>query len=128
MSSKRVLYRVVSLFMLLSIALTACAPTAAPTATQPAAPAATTAPAATVAPTPIPPKCDKMANALSPNAGDLGSPDKPIVIEFVPSVDVGLITKGGGAMADCLSKMTGLTYKVEAGTSEAASIEAMGGG
>ena len=31
-------------------------------------------------------------------------------------------------MADCLTKMTGLTYKVEVGTSEAASIEAMGGG
>ena len=67
-------------------------------------------------------------NAMSPKAGDLGSPDKPIVIEFVPSVDVSLITRGGTAMADCLGKMTGLTYKVEAGTSEAASIEAIGGG
>ena len=61
-------------------------------------------------------------------AGQLGSPDKPIVITFVPSVDVGKITKGGQAMADCLGKMTGLTYKVDVGTSEAASIEAMGGG
>ena len=61
-------------------------------------------------------------------AGELGSPDKPIVITFVPSVDVGKITKGGQAMADCLGKMTGLTYKIEVGTSEAASIEAMGGG
>jgi len=130
MSIKRALYRVVTVFMLLSIFVTACAPAAAP-ATQAPAPAATTAPAAAataVPPTPIPPKCDKMANALSPKAGDLGSPDKPIVIEFVPSVDVGLITKGGGAMADCLGKMTGLTYKVEAGTSEAAAIEALGGG
>jgi phosphonate transport system substrate-binding protein len=31
-------------------------------------------------------------------------------------------------MADCLGKMTGLTFKIEVGTSEAASIEAMGGG
>jgi phosphonate transport system substrate-binding protein len=69
-----------------------------------------------------------MANALSPKAGELGAPDKPIVITFVPSVDVGVITRGGQAMAECLSKMTGLTYKIEVGTSEAASIEAMGGG
>jgi phosphonate transport system substrate-binding protein len=68
-----------------------------------------------------------MASAITPKAGDLGSADKPIVITFVPSVDVGLITKGGTAMADCLTKMTGLTYKIEVGTSETASVEAMGG-
>jgi len=68
-----------------------------------------------------------MASALAPKAGELGAPDKPIVITFVPSVDTTVITKGGTAMADCLGKMTGLTYKVEVGTSEGASIEAMGG-
>ena len=90
-------------------------PTKAPEAAKPTA-------------TPIPPKCEKLANAPSVAAGQLGSPDKPIVITFVPSVDVGKITKGGQAMAECLGKITGLTYKVEVGTSEAASIEAMGGG
>ena len=30
-------------------------------------------------------------------------------------------------MADCLTKMTGLTYKIEVGTTETASVEAMGG-
>ncbi len=105
----------------------------APTNTpEPTKPAATQPPAATATKTPLPPlapaKCDKLPNALSPKAGELGAPDKPIVIEFVPSVDVGLITRGGAAMADCLGKITGLTYKVEAGTSEAASIEALGGG
>jgi phosphonate transport system substrate-binding protein len=64
---------------------------------------------------------------MTPKAGDLGAPDKPIVITFVPSVDVGLITKGGTAMAECLTKMTGLTYKIEVGTSETASVEALGG-
>ncbi len=135
MFTKRSLYSVLSLLVLLSIALTACAPAAAP-ATQAPAPAGTTAPAPTQAPqaakTPLPTlapaKCDPLPNAMSPKAGDLGSADKPIVIEFVPSVDVSLITRGGTAMADCLGKMTGLTYKVEAGTSEAASIEAIGGG
>jgi phosphonate transport system substrate-binding protein len=36
------------------------------------------------------------------------------------------ITKAGTAIADCLSKLTGLTYKIEVGTSFGASIEAMG--
>lgn len=102
-------------------------PTAAP-AQPTAAPAqATAAPAqpTTAAPVTV---CDKLPNAMSPAAGSLGAPDNPIVITFVPSVDVGKITKGGQEMADCLGKMTGLTYKVEVGTSEAASVEAMGGG
>jgi phosphonate transport system substrate-binding protein len=100
-----------------------------PTSAPPPTTAPTTAAPATAVPTAVPvAKCDKLPNALSPKAGDLGSPDKPIVITFVPSVDVGKITKGGQAMADCLGKMTGLTYKVDVGTSEAASIAAMGGG
>lgn len=107
------------------------APTTVPPTSAPAPTTVppTSAPAPTSAPTAVPvAKCDKLPNALSPKAGDLGSPDKPIVITFVPSVDVGKITKGGQAMADCLGKMTGLTYKVDVGTSEAASIAAMGGG
>jgi len=108
-----------------------------PTATKPAptntpvpAPAAPTAtkPAAAPTNTPVPPKCDKLPTAYSVPAGQLGAPDKPIVITFVPSVDVGKITKGGQQMAECLTKMTGLTYKIEVGTSETASVEAMGGG
>ncbi len=149
--SLRSLTILVSILVLLSLVLTACgatptpAPTAVPTVkpAEPtkapvaptAAPAApTAAPAAPTAAVPAPTvavpaaKCDKLATALSPKAGELGASDKPIVITFVPSVDTGLITKGGTAMADCLSKMTGLTYKIEVGTSEAASVEAMGGG
>lgn len=150
--SQRTLYAVVSVLVLLALLVTACStPTPAPTNTAvpptkaPAAPTAaptkapaepTKAPTApTVAPTPKPtlaplaaPNCTKLATAMSPKAGELGAPDKPIVMTFVPSVDTGLITRGGTAMADCLSKMTGLTYKIEVGTSEAASIEAMGGG
>ncbi len=59
-----------------------------------------------------PPSATKLADALSPKAGELGASDKPVVMEFVPSVDVSLITKGGTAMAECLSKMTGLTYRL----------------
>ncbi len=149
--SLRSLTILVSILVILTLVLTACgatptpAPTAVPTVKPaeptkaPVAPTAapvapTAAPAAPTAAVPAPTvavpaaKCDKLATALSPKAGELGAPDKPIVITFVPSVDTGLITKGGTAMADCLGKMTGLTFKIEVGTSEAASVEAMGGG
>ena len=44
----------------------------------------------------------------------------------MPSGDTGKITKAGTAIADCLSQMTGLAFKMEVGTSFGASIEAMG--
>ncbi len=126
-------------FVLFALALTlilatvaACAPAPTPTPVPPPKPTDTPKPPEPTKPPTAPPppaaKCDKLPGALSPKAGELGAPDKPIVITFVPSVDTALITKGGTAMADCLSKMTGLSFKVEVGTSEGASIEAMGGG
>lgn len=124
----------VAVLLVLAVLFTACVQPAATTAPAAEPTKAPEAAAAEVKPTktPLPPleapECAKMANALSPAAGELGSADKPVVITFVPSVDTQLISRGGSAMADCLSKMTGLTYKVEVGTSEAASIEAMGGG
>lgn len=81
-------------------------------------------PTATVPPA----NCDKMADAPTVKSGDLGSPEKPIVIALVPSGDVPTITKAGTGIADCLSKLTGLTYNIEVGTNFAASIEAMGAG
>jgi phosphonate transport system substrate-binding protein len=102
--------------------------------TQAATEAPTEAPATeapTVAPPtntpPPPPVCDKLADApAAPAAGELGSADNPIVITFVPSGDTGKITVAGTAIADCLSQMTGLNFKMEVGTTFAASIEAMG--
>lgn len=55
-----------------------------------------------------------------------GTPEEPIVITFVPSGDTGKITKAGTQIADWLSKKTGLSFKIEVGTSFGASIEAMG--
>ncbi|HZQ07913.1 MAG TPA: phosphate/phosphite/phosphonate ABC transporter substrate-binding protein [Anaerolineae bacterium] len=75
-----------------------------------------------------PPNCAKMDNMPTVKAGDLGSPDKPITIALVPSGDVPTITKAGTQIADCLSKLTGLTYNIEVGTNFAAAIEAMGSG
>lgn len=139
--NKRFTFVLLSMIVVFSMALSACGtaatPTeAAPTAVMTEAPtqvAATTAPTAasttapTAAPTAIPPVCDKLADApAAPAAGALGAPDNPIVITFVPSGDTGKITKAGTAIADCLSQMTGLAFKMEVGTTFAASIEAMG--
>lgn len=110
-----------------TVAPTAPPPTAAPT-TAAVAPttAPTTAAAGPTATTPAP-NCNKQDSfAVTAAAGSLGSPDKPIVMAFVPSGDVPTITRAGTAIADCLSKLTGLTYKIEVGTSFGASIEAMG--
>jgi phosphonate transport system substrate-binding protein len=141
MKARRMPYLLVAMLVVVATLVTACgaaapaqpaapqaaAPTTAPEVakvpepTQPAA-AAPTQPA----PTPPPPVCEKLANSPTVAAGQWGSPDKPIVITFVPSGDTGKITKAGSAIADCLSKMTGLNYKIEVGTTFASSIEAMG--
>jgi len=135
MITRRSQFTLFSLMIVLSIVLSACAqaaPTTAPTAApaQPTAvPAQPTAPpAADATPTIPPPNCAKLPNMPTVAAGDLGSPGNPIVMTFVPSGDVAVITKAGTEIADCLSELTGLTYQIEVGTSFAASIEAMGAG
>ncbi len=119
-----------SLLVCGAMLLGACAPAAAPTAVPPTQAPPTTAPtaaaAATVAPTVPAPACTPLPNPPTAAAGELGSPDKPIVITFVPSGDSGKITKAGNAIADCLNKMTGLSFQIEVGTTFGASIEAMG--
>jgi phosphonate transport system substrate-binding protein len=117
--------RFILLFVIATIALTACQPaatTAAPTNTTAAAANTPAAPTATV-PAPV---CTKLATVPTVADGALGSSGNPIVITFVPSGDTGKITKAGSAIADCLSQMTGLSFKIEVGTSFAASVEAMG--
>ena len=140
---KRLTFVLLALTLALSLTLAACAPAPTPTEAPAARPhsrprrrpsrrqkrRATEAPtAAPPTPTPPPPPvCDKLADApAAPAAGQLGAADNPIVITFVPSGDTGKIAKAGGAIADCLSQMTGLAFKEEVGTSFAASIEAMG--
>lgn len=98
---------------------------AAGAATQVSGAATAVAPATATVP---PPSCAKMDNAPTAKAGDWGSAQKPIVIALVPSGDVPTITKAGTDLADCLTKVTGLSYQVEVGTNFAASIEAMGAG
>src|SRR6476660_9762566 len=145
---KKSLHLFLAVMAVLVLVLSACAPatpaptqppaTQAPTEVPPTEAPATEAPTeapATEAPTAVPPTatpppapvCDKLSDApAAPAAGELGSADNPIVITFVPSGDTGKITVAGTAIADCLSQMTGLTFKMEVGTTFAASIEAMG--
>ena len=147
---KRSLYLMFSVLVLASMMLAACAPAATPEPTAVPVPTdvpATVAPAATDVPTEVAtvaateaaatavpltataapaPACTPLATLPTVAAGKPGSADDPIVITFVPSGDTGKITKAGTAIADCLAQMTGLAFKIEVGTSFAASIEAMG--
>jgi phosphonate transport system substrate-binding protein len=144
---KKSLHLFLAVMAVLVLVVSACAPATTQAPTEPPAPPATeaqpteaptqapTEAPATEAPTvapptntpPPPPVCDKLPDApAAPAAGELGSADNPIVITFVPSGDTGKITKAGTAIADCLTQMTGLTFKMEVGTTFAASIEAMG--
>lgn len=57
--------------------------------------------------------------------GDIGSPDNPIQVYFVPSVEAGVIATGGEVMAAALEEATGLSFDVFVPTSYAATVEAM---
>jgi phosphonate transport system substrate-binding protein len=55
----------------------------------------------------------------------VGSPEHPIKVLFVPSVDAQTIVAGGEIMAQALNDATGLTFEVSVPTSYAATIEEM---
>ena len=55
----------------------------------------------------------------------LGSPENPIEVYFVPSVEAAVIVSGGEIMAQALNEATGLTFTVAVPTSYAATVEAM---
>lgn len=57
--------------------------------------------------------------------GELGSPENPIEVYFVPSGEAATIVEGGQVLADALNAATGLTFEVLVPTSYAATIEAM---
>jgi phosphonate transport system substrate-binding protein len=82
--------------------------TAAPQPTEPPPPPPTDVPAPTEPPAPA-----------------IGSPEHPIKVLFVPSVDANIIVAGGEIMAQALNAATGLTYEVSVPTSYAAVIEEM---
>ena len=55
----------------------------------------------------------------------LGSPERPVQVLFVPSVDAQVIVSGGEVMKQALEEATGLTFEVSVPTSYAATIEEM---
>lgn len=109
--NKRLVFVLLTLIVAASMLLSACGPAAteAPVATAvPATEAPTEAPVATEPPMPA-----------------VGSPEHPIKVLFVPSVDANIIVTGGEVMAAALNEATGLTFEVTVPTSYAATIEEM---
>jgi len=74
---------------------------------------------------PTPEEAAAILESQAPAAGELGSPENPIQVFFVPSGDAGEIVAGGEVMADALNQATGLSFDVVVPTSYAATIEAM---
>ncbi|MFZ5879194.1 MAG: phosphate/phosphite/phosphonate ABC transporter substrate-binding protein [Chloroflexota bacterium] len=114
--NKRILFVLMALITVLSVVMAACAPASTP---EPTEPPATEAPA-TEAPTEAP-----TAAPTEPPMPSIGSPEHPIKVLFVPSVDANIITTGGEVMAQALNEATGLTFEVVVPTSYAATVEEM---
>ncbi len=114
------LYLLMALVMVAVMVLSACAPAAAPTEAPVVVPPTEAPPPPP--PTAVPPTPEPTAIPFE----TCGTADKPCVITFVPSAEVGKITVAGQGIADWLNKETGLNFQIEVGTSFAASIEAMG--
>ncbi|MCX8053001.1 MAG: phosphate/phosphite/phosphonate ABC transporter substrate-binding protein [Armatimonadetes bacterium] len=68
--------------------------------------------------------CGKQEKQTAP----LGSPENPIKMAFVPSLDTRKLVISGEKLAELLKKQTGLTFKTTVPTSYAAVISAMGAG
>ncbi|MHB1481157.1 MAG: phosphate/phosphite/phosphonate ABC transporter substrate-binding protein [Bellilinea sp.] len=109
----RSMYMLIAVLLVASFVLAACQPAATPVPTEVVAPP-TDVPAPTEVPTPEP----------TPEPA-IGSPEHPIKVLFVPSVDANVIVSGGQMMADALNQATGMTFEVSVPTSYAATIEEM---
>jgi len=101
--SKRFPFLAASLFVVVAIALGACTPAATEAPATPTSP-----PEPTAVPEPA-----------------IGSPEHPIKVLFVPSVDANMIISGGEVMSQALNEATGLNFEVVVPTSYAATIEEM---
>lgn len=122
MSKHSILLRLLTLGVLASFLLAACAPAAtpapemteAPATEAPAAPepTATTPPEPTAEPTPVP----------------LGSPENPIIMALAPSATTQELIASGEAIAEQLSEITGFTIQTTVPTAYSALVEAMGSG
>ena len=115
-SKNRSLYVLLAAVLIFAFVLSACQPAATPTP-EPAAPVE--------APTEAPKPTEPPAEPTAVPEPEVGSPEHPIKVLFVPSVDAQVIVSGGQVMADALNKATGMTFEVTVPTSYAATIEEM---
>jgi phosphonate transport system substrate-binding protein len=111
MTKARFTYLLFVLVAAAALVLSACGPAATPAPTEAPATEAPTEP-----PAPEPTAVPEPA---------VGSPEHPIKVLFVPSVDANIIVTGGQVMADALNAATGLSFEVTVPTSYAATIEEM---
>jgi phosphonate transport system substrate-binding protein len=126
--SKRVSTLSLAVLVIASMILAACAPAATPAATTVPTQAAAPTEVPTEAPAPTAAATEAPTEAAAPtetSAPEVGTPEHPIKVLFVPSVDANVIVTGGELMADALNKATGLTFEVSVPTSYAATIEEM---
>ncbi len=68
---------------------------------------------------------ETVVETVSGDQAPLGSPERPIKVLFVPSVDVDAIITGGEVLTQALEDATGLSFVVSVPTSYAATIEEM---
>jgi phosphonate transport system substrate-binding protein len=113
------LHVLLAMLAVVVLVVTACAPATTPPPTQPPATEEPTE-VMTEAPTEVMTEAPTEAPVA-----ELGSPERPIKVLFVPSVDVDFMIESGDLIANALNEATGLTYEVSVPTSYAATIEEM---
>ncbi len=64
-------------------------------------------------------------SAVNAQDSDLGTPENPIEVYFVPSAESQTLIEGGEVLREALEAATGLSFRVSVPTSYAATIEAM---
>ena len=112
---KKSLTAVIVVLMIMSMILAACAPTEEAT------------PEVVVTEAPVVATEEPVVATEEPVVEEpaIGSPEHPIKVLFVPSVDANEIIAGGELLAQTLNEATGLTFEVIVPTSYAATIEEM---
>ena len=119
---KKSLHLFLAVMTITVLAVSACAPVT-PATTQPPATEPPTEMPATEAPTEMPATEAPTEVATEAPTSEIGTPDQPIKVLFVPSVEANQITTGGEIMAQALNEATGLTFEVVVPTSYAATVE-----
>jgi phosphonate transport system substrate-binding protein len=121
---KKSLHLFLAVMAITVLVVSACAP-ATPAPTQPPATEEPTEAPATEAPTEMPATEAPTEAATEAPTSEIGTPEHPIKVLFVPSVDANQIVTGGEVMANALNEATGLTFEVVVPTSYAATVEEM---